>query len=160
MSWWSASPGFAGFCGDTGAWWIPFSNAVAVRCCHPCAGSLYVAGSVLVEHSRLAHERRVRVRVQALVESHTAGIEARAKPKDGAPAFMVAMEEQRAFEQRMLAHNGIAGPELTAGEFDINIRMSGEVLSFRERRRQWALILSALVGVVLLAINAASADAG
>lgn len=123
----------------------------------PVLGSLYVAGSVLVEHSRLAHEQRVRERVQALVESHAAGIEARAKPKDGAPAYMVAMEEQGKFEERMLAHNGIIRPRPTFGEFDIKIAMSGEVLSSRERRRQWVLILSAVVGVVLLGIDASAA---
>lgn len=123
----------------------------------PVLGSLYVAGSVLVEHAGLAHERRVRERVQALVESHAAGIEARAKPKDGAPAYMVAMEERNEFERRMLAHNGIVRPRPTFGEFDIRIAMSRDVLSSLERRRQWVLILSAVAGVVLLAIDASAA---
>lgn len=120
----------------------------------PVLGSLYVAGSVLVEHAGLAHERRVRERVQALVESHAAGIEARAKPKDGAPAYMVAMDERGKFEERMLAHNGIVRPRPTIGEFDLKISMSGDLLSSLERRRQWVLILSAVTGVVLIAIDA------
>lgn len=119
----------------------------------PIAASLYVAVSTLAEQSRLASERRIRIRVAAIVRAQADAVTARARDAtDGTPYYVVAMNENHAFAERMLSYNGIAtGP--TVGEHDINISMSGPEMSLHQRRGQWILILSAVAGVVLLALG-------
>ncbi|AWB85499.1 hypothetical protein [Mycetocola zhujimingii] len=121
----------------------------------PIAASVYAAASTLVEQWRLAEERRIRVKVAKLVRAQSDEVEARARPRaDGTPASIVALEENQAFEKRMLSHYGIssAGPALD--EYDINISMSGPEMSRHQQRIQWVLIVSAILGVILLAVDA------
>lgn len=120
----------------------------------PIAASLYVAASTLAEQSRLASERRIRTRVAAIVRAQADAVRARARPAaDGTPDYMVAMKENQAFTERMLWHNGIAISGPTVGGHDINVSMSGPELSQHQQRGQWILIVSAIAGVILLAVG-------
>lgn len=105
----------------------------------PITGSLYVAATVLVEQSRLAHERRVRVRLQ-----DRKGLMQAAGDSDNVASAM---------ERRLLELNGISPEPASIGTVMIGASMSGPEMSEQSREGQWVLIFSAVAGVLLLALD-------
>ena len=122
----------------------------------PIIGALYVGTSFLVEQQRLAHEKRVRLRIRRLVdERHRSNIErARLLSSLAAVDMDALMRERAAFERMLLEANGVTARGKTWGDWDLEQAMSRPVLPAVERRRQWVLLLSSALGLALLAIDA------
>jgi hypothetical protein len=119
----------------------------------PIIGSLYVAGSYLVEQMRSSNEKRTRYRVAEIANEHYNRI--RAEQAEGtrpADISLAGLEQQRV-KRMLLAANGLdeKGPSYT--DVEIQAAMSGHVRSGVELRRQWVLLLSSAAGLVLLAID-------
>ncbi len=118
----------------------------------PIVGSLYAAGSFLIEQAGLAHERRVRERIAPRVAAvlERENVRARAKEIKWDEPVRIAGE----YETYLLALNGIGYRGPTWNEHAIDLAMTAPLMSRAERRRQWVLLLTAIAGVVLLAFSA------
>lgn len=57
------------------------------------------------------------------------------------------------YESWLLSLNGITYRGPTWNEHALDLAMTGSLMSAVERRRQWALLLGSIIGVVLLAID-------
>lgn len=121
----------------------------------PIVGSLYVGCSFLVQQHALVHEQRVRVRIKPMVEARYERDRARAAARSGLLPYDDLMEDRARFERLLLEANGIYSTGMTWDDFDLHHSMSGTVLPRAERRRQWVLLASSAVGLVLLALDAA-----
>ncbi len=111
----------------------------------PVLASLYVAGGTMRDHFAQAHAARVSARIWARYEAEVAAVE------DGDPA--VSAKFQAATERRMmlLESNGVDPWVGTVRA--LNASAMPPMPSTVELRRQWVLLASAVVGVVLLAIE-------
>lgn len=125
----------------------------------PILGSLYVAFSFLAEQGRLHHERRVRYRVSALVERRREVAKAIHMPAGSrwTPALRAAVDaEVAAFSEQMLRYNGVRPTRPIIRDLNVAVAMSAPALHSSELRRQWTLLVSATVGLVLLVIEASA----
>ena len=120
----------------------------------PIVGSLYVATSYLVEQARLAHEHRARHRIVELVEARRVAVseEVERSTRRVHPDYVNA--EAMRFALVMLRAYGLPEEQGSYTENDVRSAMSGTLESITDRRRQWVLLLSSMVGLVLLAIDA------
>ncbi|WP_295839825.1 hypothetical protein [uncultured Microbacterium sp.] len=120
----------------------------------PIIGSLYVGCSFLIQQHALVHEQRVRIRIQPMVEARYERDKKRAAARLGVVPFDDLLIERARFERLLLEANGVHGAGMTWDDFDLQHSMSGTVLPQAERRRQWVLLASSAVGLVLLAVDA------
>ncbi|QRY39423.1 hypothetical protein JVX92_07570 [Microbacterium hominis] len=118
----------------------------------PIAGSVYAGGSFLVEQARVRWEYRTRKRVQALVNERRPAAQARARARTG-NMMELGSEEIADFNRVMLAASGLEPATKTIGEFDLDQAMSGTAAAPGEIRRQAVLLLSAVIGVLLIALE-------
>lgn len=111
----------------------------------PVLASLYVAGGTMRDHFAQAHVARVSARIWARYEAEVAAV------ADGDPD--VATKFKAATERRMmlLESNGVDPWVGTVRA--LNASVMPPLPSTVELRRQWVLLVSAVVGVVLLAIE-------
>ncbi|GAA2953939.1 hypothetical protein [Microbacterium schleiferi] len=116
----------------------------------PILGSLWVASSFLAEQTHLRHERRVRDRVAVL---KTEGERRWFYDMPKGNAREAILEDIDDFERRMLAYSGLGLTGLTWRDVGVRDAMTGAPVSSAELRRQWVLLLSAVTGLVLLAIE-------
>lgn len=117
----------------------------------PVIGSLYVAASVLLEQRAFKRERRVRERVRPRVAERREWETQRARRPDGGVDFDEVGRRVQAWERQLLGYYGVA-PRPTVGDVDLRLSLSGEIRP-QEAVRQWVLIISAVVGVVLIGID-------
>lgn len=115
----------------------------------PIGGSLWVAIEVLFWQAGLRHEKRVRVRLQPIVE------EARVQlHSNGTFGLLASFEWASGFEERLLLAHGVNPTNTTFEQWGIEVEMSGPVMPLVEWRGQVILVISSLIGVVLLALDA------
>lgn len=121
----------------------------------PIVGSLYAGASFLLEHRSLAAERRIREHVEALVTERQPSAEARAQRAQAWDKqwYLRRGDELQDFRRVMLAAHGVYGLGPTWTEHGIDLAMSGPKFSHLELRRQRILLVTASVGVALLAAS-------
>lgn len=113
----------------------------------PVLASLWVAGGTLVDHARQAHEARVAARVWG---QYTRDVEAIA---DGTPNLGDRMRELTERRMRLLEASGLDPWVGTVR--NLNESVMPKPPSVKELRRQWVLIIGAIAGVVLVAMQVA-----
>lgn len=119
----------------------------------PIVGSLYVAGSYLAEQVRLRHELRVRYRVAEVANDHYERVlREQAEGLRDSDISLPGRELDRV-TRMLLEANGLGESRPTYTDASVRLAMSGSVQSRTEVRRQWALLASSAVGLVLLAID-------
>lgn len=120
----------------------------------PIIGSLYAGLSFLLEQNHLRWEHRTRMRINELVESRSEGAAARADARNlrtkGAETEIGEMERLRKLLERA---NGLPDTDTSFRAVDLRFSLSGTAASPGEVRRQATLLLTAAVGVVLLALD-------
>lgn len=121
----------------------------------PIVGSLYAGASFLLEHRSLAIERRTREHVEALAALRQPAAAARAQRAKAWDKqwYQREGEELQDFRRVMLAAHGIDGLGPTWAEHGIDLAMSGPKFSRLELRRQRVVLLTASIGVALLAAS-------
>ncbi|WP_188754344.1 hypothetical protein [Microbacterium album] len=121
----------------------------------PILGSLYSGASFLLEHAALRRERRIREHVQKLAYARLTDAEARSAVRSRLEpgVFHSPYDEVHELQVTLLKAHGLErAPSLS--EADIALAMSGAPASQAERRRQTVLLVTATIGVVLLAFDA------
>jgi len=117
----------------------------------PIIASIYAAGSLLIEHAQRSQDARSYDRVDNLVKAQRRALEAE-RPSLDVDEFnrrSTQLNDRRAL---LLKANGINPATGTYGH--MNRIMAPTAFSTAELRRQWALLLGSVIGVVLLAIDA------
>jgi len=117
----------------------------------PIAGSLFAAVSVLVEQSKRRSEQSRRRRISARVDAMRDV--ARGLRESDREAYETKMESARELERTLLDAGGLPARKADYGEVELLVN-SVAPASAAEHVRQWVLIWSALIGVVLLALDA------
>lgn len=117
----------------------------------PIVASIYAAGSLLVEHAQRSHEARCYDRVDARIRDQQRALEAE-RPTLDVHVFNRRSNEILERRKLLLEVNGLNPSTGTWGA----MRRVGapEGFSAAEVRRQWALLLGSIAGVVLLALDA------
>lgn len=111
----------------------------------PVLASLYVAGGTMRDHFSQAHIARSSARIWERYEAEVAAVE------DGDPNAAAKFEAATARRMMLLESNGVDPWVGTARALNASVMPS--MPSTIELRRQWVLLASAVVGVVLLAIE-------
>lgn len=119
----------------------------------PIIGALYVAGSVLVHQLRLDRERKVRLSIIPEVHRWHSRMLAESRESAEPTDYDAISAALNAWHAKVLSFHGIEGIGPTAGEHAADLSMSAPRMPAVERRRQWVLLLSAVVGLVLLALD-------
>lgn len=117
----------------------------------PIVASIYAAGSLLAEQAQQAHDARSYARVDEFIKERRRALEAE-RPTLDVHVFnrlSTQLNERRAL---LLRYNGINPATGTYGH--MNRIMAPAAFPSTEVRRQWALLLGSVIGVVLLAIDA------
>lgn len=110
----------------------------------PILASIYAGGSYLLEATRLSHDARVYVRVKAWYDTQHAQLDG----QPDAPDKAAALKERR---DKMLTLSGVDPSYGTLGRAG---KLTEPIPPRRvDLRRQWALLLGAIVGVILLAVD-------
>ncbi len=124
----------------------------------PILGSLYAAGSYSIEHAGRRRERRIREHVKDVAWAREPEATARADARDAREpsAWHSPYDEIEEFEEKLLQAHGLSKTGVSPREIDLALAMSGPVATAIELRRQWVAILTAAVGVVLVAVDAMS----
>ncbi|MDN3309574.1 hypothetical protein QWJ90_01380 [Microbacterium oryzae] len=117
----------------------------------PTLGGLFVAGSVLIQQSRAAHEHRVRSRISPRLEANHQRLLARARAHDLTYDEVSAKQEE--YERELLALNGIHARRPTYRDVDIAMNMAVPLMPARERLHQWILLTTSTLSLILLAID-------
>lgn len=115
----------------------------------PIAGSLWAAGWFLVEQAEVRREYRVRMRVAAMVDARRA---ANGRIRDP-QRIDRARRELEEFRALMLRVNGIDPRHGSYTAMDVEAAMTARVVHTGELRRQWLVLGSAVIGLVLLMIE-------
>lgn len=120
----------------------------------PIAGSLYAGGSFLAGMFAVDHELRVRERIGPLVnERYESTLATAGRYMSVGVAIEAAMAERKRFERLLLDVNGICVPQPTYRDQYISQTMSAPLVPRAERRRQTVLLVTAVIGVILLALD-------
>lgn len=114
----------------------------------PIIASLYVAGSMLAEYRRRAHDARVWARVSAREAA-----EREALPDRHDPHWSRLSKEITARRMMLLEANGVDRWLGTMKAY--NDANRPQAPATRELRRQWALLWGSAAGVLLLALDVA-----
>lgn len=123
---------------------LAFLAAVA-----PLVASLYVVASVLAEHSRATHTARVVARVEGLLAARRDALDISELGGAEYDRRKAVVNGQR---EMLLRANGV---DPTFGTHTAVRRLiMPRPVSAIEIRRQWALLVGAAAGVVLLALDA------
>lgn len=117
----------------------------------PSLGALAVAGSVLLEQARLAHEHRVRHRIAPLVWERHQELFAQAS-RDGTSLGDASIRSTE-YETWLLELNGIHNARPTYEDMDVDVAMTGPLMPPREVVRQWVLLVTALIGIACLGVD-------
>lgn len=113
----------------------------------PIVASLYATGSLILEHSRAAHTARSYARI-----SERYGDEMEKLNGLSTLDYNQGAEEARSRRIKLMEANGLDPSIGTASHF--NASQSPSAPKDVELRRQWALLLGSVVGIVLLAVDA------
>ncbi len=128
----------------------------------PIVGALFAATSYLAEHRAIEREYRVRRRLAPMMEERywrlRPEMEARAERMGHVFDPDLLFAEQQRFEEMMLGLHGLKPPPRFR-HLDLNLSMSAPRVPRREIVRQWVLIVSSTVGVILLALDSAGGGA-
>lgn len=121
----------------------------------PIIGSLYAGGSFLVGMVRVDHEMRVRSRIAPIVDGYYERTRDRWKAAaiDGRMDWDALVAERVRFEHMLLDANGVTTKHPTNRDVYTAQMMSAPLVPRAERRRQAVLLISAVIGVVLLALD-------
>lgn len=111
----------------------------------PVLASLYVAGGTMRDHFAQAHAARVSARIWARYEAEVAAV------KDGDPG--VSAKFKAATERRMMLLQSSGVDPWVGTTRALTASAMPTMPSTAELRRQWVLLASAIVGVVLLSIE-------
>jgi hypothetical protein len=121
----------------------------------PILGAIYAAASYLMQQARAAHEYRVRRRLMPMRDERyhrLLPLEMKRYERMGIPFDMdLFLHRLDLTDEVLYRANGISPPPRYRTHA-LNAAMSTPLLSLEERRRQWILLISSAVGVVLLAV--------
>lgn len=113
----------------------------------PIVASLYATGSLLLEHARAAHDARAYARI-----SQRFGDEMDKLNGLDSQTYIRGAEDARDRRNKLMEANGLDPRIGTAAHF--NASQSPTAPNRLELRRQWALLIGSVVGIVLLAVDA------
>jgi len=129
----------------------------------PTLTSLAAAAWFLVDQSRYAHEHRVRSRVESGIDEHMRRDSQDRQEVLSRIGLPDAKDRQRDADERgryramLLRANGVTTRATKHVEHQVNVTMSGPVLTRAELVRQWLVLGGAVAGVLLLALSLSEA---
>ncbi len=133
---------------------IPYAQQVlgVAAAVIPIVGSLFAGGWFLVDQVRLRLERKRRFALQPYVRLAHALEQARRE--EAGPVDWEALRQQQARDTHTLhILVGLHSPLPTTGTHDVDISMSAPIAPTAELVRQWILLSTAVVGLILLALS-------